>query len=290
MRINRSSKGLDKQLETAQKFLEAFGYEVISPAARRGSKKLDAALTILEQAQQTANQPATPTPGAPPVPGQPGPGPPGSIPPPPPQAPPRGGTFGPPIAPGQVFAPPTPLEESAFGAEIQTPGSSNVYSYSYKPEDNFKGTLYVTFKAWWPGQKVGKDGKRPHIRGPLYAYFDVDAETAHDFVRMSSASAGGAVWTYLRQKGTLTGHWFDYRLVQGAVIPGKVPGGVYIPRKITALGLFKRKGFKGYSLPNEPWGGGNYPRGFGGQPNRADPDRGTPNGGQPNRGSPNRGK
>jgi hypothetical protein len=184
--------------------------------------------------------------------------------------------------PGRVFAPPAPEEEEAWGRLVLTPSSSNVYGFSYKQQDARSGTLYVFYKPWWPGMK---EKQRPNARGPLYAYFDVTPQEATSFGNMAMGSAGKAVWTYLRQEGTKTGHWKDYRLVQGAVIPDlapTIPGGVYIPRKITPLGYFKRRGFRGFSLPDRPFGDIEYPN-TGGAPNRGAPDTGAPNRGEPYR-------
>lgn len=147
-------------------------------------------------------------------------------------------------------APPRPGEESPFSAEILTPQSSNVFAFSYDAQTS---TLYVTYKApainphaihmaAGPGgrQLVGKLGKtvvgKTNERGPMYAYFDVPVRV---YKRMVLAvSKGKFVWDELRVRGTVYGHKFRYRLVQGSVTPGV--GGVYIPRRATRRGFRTR--------------------------------------------------
>jgi hypothetical protein len=276
LEAQRGRTSLQRQLETATRFLEAFGYDVIPPKAKR-SRELQAALESIQEEgvktprgrrpEQVAEEQAEQVRagGAPSgVPG--GPRAPGTQ---------TMGKFHPGWRPGVVYAPPGAHEESAYGVEIKTPNSSNVFAFSFKPETERAGTLYVTFKPWWPGQK----GDRPNARGPLYAYFDVPIRSFETFQRKAqNDSAGGAVWTYLRVRGSRTDHQYDYRLVYGAVIPefapaSAVPGGVYIPRKIQQRGYQKRAGYHGFSLPSRFH-----------EVNRAFPNRGEPNRGEPNRG------
>lgn len=161
--------------------------------------------------------------------------------------------------------------------EFKTPDSSNVYSFVYEEETDPKGRfqersgiLYVTFRPWFPGMK-----ERPNGPGPMYAYFDVPWRRYKAFEAAAThQSAGGAVWEYLRVRGSKWDHRFPYRLVGGVQVP---QGGVYVPRKATRLGLRTRtlptpgtgrRGFVRSSLPEQPWAPNR------GNPNRGEPDRG----------------
>ena len=133
--------------------------------------------------------------------------------------------------------------------EVRTPGSSNVYSFVWTLDEtpsrtasgstrNDKGTLFVTFKLWHPGMKVAKGEKRPDERGPMYAYSNIVRSQYELFLAATSPShAGGAVWDYLRIRGTKYGHQHPYRLVGGAQVPH---GGIYVPRKATRAGFATR--------------------------------------------------
>ena len=178
-------------------------------------------------------------------------------------------------APGRQFAPagtpPKPGEDSPFAHEVYTPQSSNVFAFAYDP---LTSTLYVTFKAPKINPSAvrmsrGRSGARElrgtrgktvvgksNERGPMYAYFDVPVRV---FQRMQlAASKGKFVWDELRIRGTVYGHQYRYRLIQGSVTPGV--GGVYIPRRATSNGFRTRSipvlgtGKRGYSqstLPDE---------------------------------------
>lgn len=167
--------------------------------------------------------------------------------------------------------------EELQSREIFTPSSSNVYSYVYEPETDSVGILYVTFRRWRPGQK----GPKPNMPGPTYAYYDVPLRTYNSFSRHAELSAGGAVWDYLRVRGSKWDHRHPYRLVGGVNVP---LGGVYVPRKATKAGLRKRalpqqgigrRGFRVSQLPEMSWSA-----------NRGRPNRGTPDRGEPDRGRP----
>jgi len=132
--------------------------------------------------------------------------------------------------------------------EIFTPGSSNVYSFFWVPDaplgrsatGSANGTLFVTFKMWHPGmskKRGGKGGERPNSAGPTYAYSNVPLRKYQAFEQEAEGSAGGAVWDYLRVRGTRYGHQHPYRLSAGVTVPG---GGEYVPRKAVAAGLRKR--------------------------------------------------
>ncbi len=163
--------------------------------------------------------------------------------------------------------------ERLIGREIRTPGSSNVYSFVYEPENAASGILYVTFKAWYPGMK----GKRPNSAGPTYAYYDVPLRRYKAFASMAATTAGGAVWDFLRVRGSKWDHRFPYRLVAGVLVPA---GGEYVPRKATRRGMKKRslprqgtgrRGFASSTLPESVYDA---------SPDRGRPDRGTPNRGR----------
>ena len=175
---------------------------------------------------------------------------------------------------------------------VRTPGSSNVYSFVYQPEEGeqarFKGfglqkeagILYVTFKLWAPGMS---SKSRPDVPGPTYAYYNVPHQKYTLFVSQIATSgkgAGEAIWDYLRHRGSRYGHQHPYRLVSGALVPhgGTMiqAGGTYVPRKATAWGYRKRhlpawgvgkRGSARSQLPERPWS--------------ATPNRGTPNTGAP---------
>ncbi len=125
-----------------------------------------------------------------------------------------------------------------FSNEIQTPQSSNVYSFAYDKEE---GSLFVTFKA--AGKKDSR-GHRPHVRGAMYVYGGklrpVPPVVYGDMVHRSSK--GGVVWDRLRVRGTIWGHQYPYRLVTGDLNhPGfqdrREP---YVPRKATRKGFAVR--------------------------------------------------
>lgn len=146
--------------------------------------------------------------------------------------------------------------------EIFTPQSSNVFSYFWVSNSpmgrsasaGVNGTLFVTFKAWYPGQH----GKRPNVAGPCYAYSNVNLREYQSFDKAADSSPGGAVWDYLRVRGSRHGHQHPYRIVAGVTIP---EGGTYVPRKVVSTGLARRalydprSGMQWSTLPREQ-----YPR------------------------------
>lgn len=161
--------------------------------------------------------------------------------------------------------------EELVSREHRTPGSSNVYSFMWEHETPRVGILYVTFKAWIPGQ--GKSNSP----GPTYAYYDVPTRVYRQFQAAATDSAGGAVWDYLRERGSVHGHQYQYRVVAGTLMQD---GGSYVPRKATRAGFKNRavtnvgagrRGFTRSSLPEQNF-----------LPNRATPNRGD--NGAPDRG------
>lgn len=158
-----------------------------------------------------------------------------------------------------------------IGREHLTPGSSNVYSFVYENELPNTGILYVTFRAWHPGQR-GKSNSP----GPTYAYYNVPLTAYRSFLADADVSAGRAVWDYLRVRGTVYDHRYPYRIVAGSTIPS---GGVYVPRKATRLG-FKNRSVAFFGVGRRDAHRSSLPeQNF--LPNRGTPDRGEPDRGRP---------
>lgn len=153
----------------------------------------------------------------------------------------------------RIISAPIVTNSNVFDNEIETPQSSNVFSFAY---DFDQSILYVTFKA--PGPAVKKEtrvssstGKeytlyhRAHKRGPMYSYGGrMRKIPQHVYSRMkSAASAGEFVWDELRIRGTIYGHRYPYTLVN----PGELSdGSVYVPRKATKRGFRVRSAY----IPN----------------------------------------
>ncbi len=113
------------------------------------------------------------------------------------------------------------------GDMIETPQSSNVYSFGYDLDVH---TLYVRFKD------RAKERPRPHRPGPIYAYYNIPPEL---FLGMMKASSkGGFIWDKFRVRGTVSGHQVDYSLVgiQGGYAARKATmtprGEAYVPRTV----------------------------------------------------------
>jgi hypothetical protein len=127
----------------------------------------------------------------------------------------------------------------------RTPGSSNVYSFTWiedeprvafgqkartmrRPNPTDMGTLIVTFKDWTPGVK-----DRPDTPGATYAYMMVPRAKWEMFVASTSPNtAGVAVWDYCRVRGTISGHQHLYRLLSVT--------GEYVPRRADPSGFRTR--------------------------------------------------
>lgn len=121
--------------------------------------------------------------------------------------------------------------------------SSNVWGYYFELEGNpHTGLLYVTFLA-----ESSPGGKRSQAPGSTYVYFDVPTKKYHEFARASDASAGKAVWDYLRVRGTVWEHQHRYRFIQNE--------GEYVPRKATRTGFRTRHQQNPFAarIPNETW-------------------------------------
>lgn len=171
-------------------------------------------------------------------------------------------------------------DEEDFAAVMtnlrRTPGSSNVYGYFFEREARRTGILYVTFL------QTGLNGERINAPGPTYAYYDVSVVKAVAFERAAPASAGGAVWDYLRVRGSTYGHQHHYRLVHvsGEYVPRKATRAGWMARAVPALGVgrrtFRRNTLSPFRFPNA-------------RPDRGEPDRGEPDRGFPDRGEPDRG-
>lgn len=130
-------------------------------------------------------------------------------------------------------------KESVFDNAIETPQSSNVYSFAYDAEE---GSLFVVFKA---GGKKDSRGHRPHVEGAMYVYGGklrpVPPVVYGDMVHR--ASKGKVVWDRLRVKGTVWGHQYPYRLVQGDFHHAGFQDrkDEYVPRKATRKGFAVRQ-------------------------------------------------
>jgi hypothetical protein len=193
---------------------------------------------------------------------------------------------------------------------IDEDGGININLYGERSAD--MGTLIVTFKTWTPGMKQ-KD--RPNSPGATYAYAGVPRRTYNLFLGATSPDSGGdAVWTYLRIRGSQSGHQYAYRLISVT--------GDYVPRMATPTGFRRRsqqmlvvdpkatgdetawiKARMQSTLRSGPltrfgqvvdeeqprgvsgseWSFQAYKRrkNRGGYPNRGTPNRGTPNSGRP---------
>lgn len=153
--------------------------------------------------------------------------------------------------------------------------SSNVYSFVFERESHRSGILYVTFLAWTPGSQH-RSGP-----GPTYAYYDVPLRKYHEFEKAATTnSAGGAVWDYLRVRGSVFQHQQQYRIVSGVLMQD---GGQYVPRKATAWG-YRRRSLAAHGVGRRSAVRSQLPE-------RRHADRVvTPNRGEPNRGEPNRGR
>lgn len=156
----------------------------------------------------------------------------------------------------------------------RTPGSTNVWGYFYERESRRTGILYVTFL------RTDMDGQKVSAPGPTYAYYDVPVIKALAFEKATPSSAGGAVWDYLRIRGTIAGHQHQYRLVhvEGPYVPRKASPYGFVNRAVPALGVGRRT-FRRNTRSPIRWGNPNR-----GQPNRGQPDRGEPDRGEPDRG------
>lgn len=167
-------------------------------------------------------------------------------------------------------------DEQVFDSQWIHVGSSNVYAFNFQTTDRRSGILYVQFLNWAPGSKE-RSGP-----GPTYAYYDVPVSKWVSFKQAATnGSAGGAVWDYLRVRGSVYLHQHQYTLQRGGIT---TTGEQYVPRRSTAKGLRKRT----LTEPGTGRRGGvrsQLPEVLNGKPNR-----GTPRNGAPNRGTPNTGR
>lgn len=150
-----------------------------------------------------------------------------------------------------------------------TPGSTNVFGYYFEFESRTQGILYVTFMAQLPGGKRGGPGT-------TYAYYDVPGRKYHQFAKASDSSAGGAVWDYLRVRGTVAGHQHNYRLIQshGDYVPRKATPKGFRTRHVAEIGKAGRRSYRRSTLPERLFV----------KPNRGRPDRGSADNAAPDRG------
>lgn len=138
--------------------------------------------------------------------------------------------------------------------------SSNVHSFSYSYD---KSRLYVRFHP---------SGAANRGKGSLYAYEHVPPRLF--LLMLDAPSKGGFIWDWIRIRGTVSGHRFDYRLVAvtGEYVPRKAThtpeGEKFIGREMqfTNLGSQERRTLRS-TLPDT-------------YVNRGTPNRGTPNRGR----------
>jgi hypothetical protein len=221
-RVFGKSGTMDDDTRLATEILRAFGHEVLPPkkagSIRDRERGIEAARQFLEEAGYTVIPPGSESPseaGA--------------------RARGRGrGPFGVPLVgkggrPRSTVTIPTdegqkrvkPDDPIVTGEMIPTPASSNVHSFGYRLESR---TLYVRFRDHDPDAGYGQ--ARANKPGPLYEYSNVPTRIFRSFQHASSK--GGAVWDYLRIRGTVSGHQYDYRLAGIGV-------STYVPRKATLL-------------------------------------------------------
>ena len=165
---------------------------------------------------------------------------------------------------------------------MKTVSSSNVYQIGFDEQSQI---MFVTYLA-----PAGYDGRRVGP-GATYAYFLSEQKRtgmgvnsgARVFNKIVSAGSGGAaIWDELRIKGSAFGHQYPYELI-------KLPPNKYVPRQATAAGLAPRtvKTMSGRTHKSRLRGTG----AFGGR--RAGDKKGQvrrgPNRALPNRAAPNRG-
>lgn len=134
---------------------------------------------------------------------------------------------------GEIERKPPIGRRSAPGIQMIRVLSSNVYSIGYNATTQ---VLAVRYKA----PTIANNGKisgRTDSPGPIYHYFGVEDELWRSF--MTAPSKGQWIWDNLRERGTIHGHQFDYKLV-GATASREGVRKTYVPRKATPRGLKER--------------------------------------------------
>ena len=261
----------DRDVEAAINFLGTLGFEVVSPPGRRppSARQQNIAAAILEAAGWTVIPPGRRGPATVARPKK--------------RRPRRErvteptpvgeetttiGTGGPAT---DQYIPPAPRREGEPPA-LEKVKSSNVWAIGYNPDSR---TLLIQYKAPTLRQgairtkrtkikkadgtykvKVRRSGKlgstvvgRADAPGPIYAYYDVPPAVAKKVINDArSSSAGEAVWDYLRIRGTIHGHRYDYRLSsigsEAIVVNDKnqvVNRMHYVPRKAVDAGKFQQR-------------------------------------------------
>lgn len=246
----------DAEIQTAIRFLEAFGYTVTPPGGQPGTPQ--------PARPRPAAQPATPED--------------------------LGFTRQPP--PNQIW-PRSRVrqdEDPLFTGEMIEVESSNVHSigYIYNEQNPLQGTLKVRFL-----QASKRDKSKGKVPGPLYYYHHVQPAVFDAF--RNAGSKGGFVWDRLRVRGTVSGHRYQYSLrgIAEGYLPRKAtrlgPNEYFLQRRARFQNVRSGEIQEFQSqLPDQfvqtlgqPRRG---PQGF------VPPERGTPDRGGPNRGTPNRGR
>lgn len=179
--------------------------------------------------------------------------------------------------------------DPVFSGEMVEVQSSNVHSIGFLWNDTnpMQGTLKVRFLQ---NSRKGKG----RIAGPLYYYYNVNPGVFDAFLR--AGSPGGFVWDRLRIRGTVSGHRFHYELrgISEGYLPRKATrygNNEYFTGRRAQFQNVRTGQTQEFEsqLPdqfvqtlNPPRRG---PQGFV-PPDRGSPDRGGPNRGRPNRGRP----
>lgn len=231
---------------TAQRLLEAFGFEVSPP--RHGAKPseieqaLAAAQELLRQSGYVVERPSPSEPAIEPL---------------------RPETQTNVVEIGGLRL--SKDHPAVTGEKVPTSQSSNVWSIQY---DLDQRALFIRFQAPKTKQNPAKRS------GPLYRYSNVPPDV---FLAMLKAtSKGGFVWDRIRVRGTVSGHRYDYDLaaVRENHVPRKATliteGEAFVERQILTR---NRRGVRKV-LKSKPTV----------LVNRDTLNRGSPNRGRPNRG------
>lgn len=258
----------DRETSAAINLLQAFGYEVIPPPARRAGLKAKEEATIkwlesLGRKVVPKDQPTAwvqPGPAGYPIKGR-------AAMPSPVRPLPGRKTIDVDLGMGRRNR--IKLDDPLLTGAMIPVTSSNVHSIGFEinPHAPQIGTLKVRFL---------QDHGDAKVAGPLYDYFNVPTEVFQRFRK--AASKGKFVWDKLRIRGTVSGHRFDYRLagISRGYVPRKAtlaPEGEYFMKR-TFLGENTRTGEKRLFASRES------------ALVRPSANRGS----QPNRGQPNRGR
>jgi hypothetical protein len=236
---------IQREQETAIKFLEAFGHHVIRPPGSKATEKQKErafakqveklGFKVVPATTMPQTPPTTPTPGLKPLPGWAEHARAQQAKPQKPYEPARRPRTTIDINFGDGKMRRVKLDDPIVTGEMVKVVSSNVYAIGFDINQHSPviGTLKVRF---W--QTEGATARGAKVPGALYYYYNVPTDIFRRFQR--AASKGKFVWDNLRIRGTVSGHKFDYSL------QGIARG--YVPRKatLTAEGeIFAKRHFLG---------------------------------------------